>query len=964
MREGALCLLFMLLGLSVSARNPYLRQFGQRDGLPNLQVYDLHGAKDDLLYLGTADGLYRFNGLRFEKIPFATLPGSVSYLSETADGVLWCKDFSNRLFYLKNDSLRNFELPNAIKHQGLLVGYAIIDSVLYVASRTNLFRYDMRAKNLRSLVHSPDYTKNILDFKITGDYLALALNGKLKVYRLADFSLLMEHEIPEHNTDLTAADGLFYLGYRGVSSHPAFEINPKTRKFEALGHLPANVHSNFIRIWQNQIHWCTNQGVYAYDRTNKTFELVFLGNKRVSDITTDKRGNHWISTLDHSIYLYPYAALEIIWPFGNEDERITSLGNLDGRRFLAGSNQGSIWEVNVQGQRQKIFQGESYDQIQFMQLDAENALLYYTHGIYDLHRKKFRDRMFLGRSLAQDKIGNIVYTSGESVSMFGKDLLNLPIAQKYPWFERHFGKELRLRPQRARKLLYDRTRGIYLVGFIDGLQAYSVLGENYSITTNGGKALLVNDMLHQPDNSIWLGTIDQGIWIFNGVDQVTPLETNGKISGQFIKKMVANGDGFVWILTEKGLDLYNPITKEVKTHRQIFGLTNVYIFDMLISDGYLLLATDIGILRCPEKPDLERRAPKLNILGVEINGKPWELTQSTLPHDQKLLRINFLPIHFQSEGQVYLQYRLDRSDSTWATIPATNGQLNLYGLPPGTHHLELRLLANEIYSDVFNWEISVAYPVWLRWWFIGLLAVGIAGGTAMLSRAYNKRKSKNHQLRQDLAASQLTAMKAQMNPHFLYNVLNSIQGLIYADKKEEAADYLSKFSDLMRLTLNFSDRQWHEISEEISALELYLQLEAGRFGADFSYDVRIDEETKRANPEIPSMLIQPYVENAIKHGLLHKSGPKRLSIDFSLHYDIKRVIITIEDNGIGRKQSVSMAEKRRNHRSFATQSLQSRLQILNQLLPEPVEVSVTDKKNEQQQATGTLVMIQLPYKNQ
>lgn len=962
MRGAALFFLCFFLGLHAFASNPYLRQFGQRDGLPNLQVYDLLGAKNELLYLGTADGLYRFNGLRFEKIPFATLPTSVSYLSESADGTIWCKDFSNRLFYLSGDSLRSFTLPKALEEQGLIVNYELVDSMLYISSRTKLYRYDLRTRKLLTLLESAAAERNILDFKITRDYLAIAINGSLDVYHLADFSPLLHHPMPVTNTELTAADGLFYVGYRGISDQPAYEINPKLKTIEVLGRLPNNVHSNFIRIWQNKIHWCTSQGVFNYDRTTKRFNQAFLPNKRISDVTTDKRGNHWISTLDHSIFLFPYADLEVVWSLTDDDERFTSLTSLGTDGFLAGTNQGSIWEIDSKGARRKIIQGESFDQVQFIDVDAESGLLYFSHGIYDMREKRLKTKVFLGKSLARDKIGNVAYASGESVSMFGAELLQMPIAQRHKLIDRHYGIELRLRQQRARKLFYDQTRGLYLVGFIDGLRAYSVLGESYLIAGKQQSTLIVNDMLPRPDNSIWLGTIDKGILVYNGKDQVKPLETIGKISGLFIKKMVADDDGFVWVLTEKGLDLYNPNTKEIKSYRQILGLTNHFIFDMTISNSYLILATDVGILRLPVRPTIDRRSPKLKVLGVELNGKNWSFEDNKLPHEFKSLRIAYLPIHFQSEGQVYLQYRLSASDSTWNTLPAHSGLLNIYGLPPGDHEIELRLLGNDMLSDSFVWKMSVNYPLWLRWWFIGGLALSIAGGTAILSRAYNRRKSRNRQLKQDLAASQLTAMKAQMNPHFLYNVLNSIQGLIYADKKEEAADYLSKFSDLMRLTLNFSDRQWHEISEEISALELYLQLEAGRFGEDFSYDVRIDAATKRENPEVPSMLIQPYVENAIKHGLLHKLGPKRLSIDFSLHPEIKRIIITIEDNGIGRKQSALMAEKRRNHRSFATQSLQSRLQILNDLLPDPVEVSITDKKNEQQQATGTLVMIQLPYK--
>ncbi len=947
----------------ITAAEPYLRPYGPRDGLPNIQVFDLHGGRNDLLYLGTSDGLYQFNGIRFTKIPMAALPTSVSYISESTDGVLWCKDFSNRLFYYQLDSLREFKLPSSIKKQGNLVNYHVADSMLYLASRTELIRLNMRSLKQERLIFSPDAYHNILDFKVSETHLAVAINGMVQIFALAGFRKIMEHPMPLTNTELSTADGLFYVAYRGVHPQPAYEINPNNRHIETLGYLPPRVHSNFIRIWQNKIHWCTNQGVFTYDRTTRKFQLSFLKNKRISDLMTDKRGNHWVSSLDHSIYLYPYANLTYLWPLEANSDRITSIASFGNNKLLAGTNQGNIVEIDQDGRKKELLQSKKFDQIQFISIDEEKGLVHFTHGTYDLTRNRLLIDQFLGKSGAFDKLGNVAYVAGELTSIRGPDLLQFPIAQKSKIVKRRWGPELIIRKHRARKVFYSSKNGFYLVGFTDQLRAFSVLGEAFDIQDSIGGPLLVNDIMEHPLGSLWLGTIDRGLWQLQADRKAVPLNCKDKLSGDHIKKMVADPAGFVWVLTENGLDLYNPNTRAFSSYQQLLGLSNLFIFDMCRMGDWLVIASDVGLLKLPFRPDLKSRAPKLKVTKTLVNGKPWVLGTGPIPYNFKTFKVEYLPIHFQSEGQVQLQYRLEGEDENWNTLSAASGQLSIYGLPSGTHMLEMRLQANNQISNVYRMMLNVNYPFWSKWWFIGALTIFVIGVTTLLSRAYNQRRSKNRQLQEQLAASQLTAMKAQMNPHFLYNVLNSIQGLIYANKKEEAADYLSKFSELMRLTLNFSDRQWHEISEEISALELYLQLEAGRFGSDFSYEVRFDAETRQQNPEVPSMLIQPYVENAIKHGLLHKQGPKRLSVDFSLNPQLKRIIITIEDNGIGRKQGTVLAEKRRKHRSFATHSLNNRIEILNQLLQESVEIEIIDKQNDQSQATGTLVMIKLPFKN-
>lgn len=940
-----------------------MKQYNQRDGLPNVQVYDLLGGSDQLLYLGTSNGMFRFNGTKFERLPFQTQPTSVSYLQEH-QGVIWCKDFTSRLFYLENDTLKEyFALPEPNKST-IIVSYQWIDSNLIFATRDSLWMFSAKRKKLKLLKVQSDFDKKIIDFKIDKNFLALSVNKKLMIYSLPAYKLVLSFNLPPLNNELTVHKGKFYLTHRGIHDEPAYVIDPLKGVISKIGKLPEKVHSNFIRIWEDEIYWCTNNGAFVYNSATNSFEKRFLPYKRISDLTTDKRGNHWVSTLDHNIYQLPYAKNHVVFSTLPNEERITTLALGETNKILAGTNLGSILEIDLEHATWKSISNKSFDQIQFIDFDLQQKRIYYTHGVTDYSGKTIL-KQFLGRSLARDNLNNMVYASGELVAMSGPQLMDMPLSKKKEKVIRAGKTELTLRYHRARKVLYDGYRGLFFVAYTDKVIAYSILGDEFEVFQEDGKSLAANDIMITKDNSLWFGTVSEGIWVYSERAGKAVKLAHQPTSGKFIKKMVNHASGIVWVSTDKGLDFYDPLKEQFFPFKEILGFAEIYLYDLLVFDKQLLLATDVGVLKIPINPDIERRGPTLSIKKTLVDGVPWQLENSTLPFKFRNLRIDFTPIHFQSEGQIFAQYRMGKSDSTWTTLPAGIQSLNLFGLPSGEHSLELRLMANNLYSKSVFWNFSVDYPMWQRWWFLLLSTICIILATFFISRNYNKRKTRVRLLQESLAASKLTAMKAQMNPHFLYNVLNSIQGLIYANKKDEAVDYLSKFSDLMRLTLNFSDKQWHEISEEINALALYLQLEAGRFSSDFSYEIRIDEATRNVNPLVPSMLIQPFVENAIKHGLLHKVGLKRLTIDFSLHNDTNRIVISIEDNGIGRKQSAVLAEKRpKMHRSFATQSVKNRLQIINELLEEPVEVDTIDKANDQHQSTGTLVIIRLPFKNE
>ncbi|QSS96257.1 histidine kinase [Psychroflexus sp. ALD_RP9] len=210
--------------------------------------------------------------------------------------------------------------------------------------------------------------------------------------------------------------------------------------------------------------------------------------------------------------------------------------------------------------------------------------------------------------------------------------------------------------------------------------------------------------------------------------------------------------------------------------------------------------------------------------------------------------------------------------------------------------------------------------------------------------------------------SELKALKAQMNPHFIFNVLNSIQEFIVLNKKDLASEYLATFAELIRSYLFFSNRGSLTLEEEVDTLEKYLELEQLRFSQNFKYQILTDSIIDLDSIEIPTMIIQPYVENAIKHGLFHKKGDCNLNINFSLEtQSVLKCIIT--DNGIGRaKAKVLNKKKSKLNQSFASQATASRLDLLNQKSFEKIGVKITDLI-ENNEPKGTKVSLTIPIKN-
>lgn len=311
-------------------------------------------------------------------------------------------------------------------------------------------------------------------------------------------------------------------------------------------------------------------------------------------------------------------------------------------------------------------------------------------------------------------------------------------------------------------------------------------------------------------------------------------------------------------------------------------------------------------------------------------------------------------------GKTYAEripYKINNGE--WQNAQPQLWLLSLISLYPGNYTIYFKV--NELLIPNSTVQFTILSPIWLRWWFVVLIGFFFYRVRLQVQIKQNQILSNKLQLVRNLHQSTLTAIRSQMNPHFFFNALNTIQAYIFSNNKKQASHYLSMFSKLTRNILEMSGKERIKISEEIDALKLYLQLEQMRFEDNFNYEIKVDSNFPTDMAYIMPMLIQPYVENAVKHGLLHVKGDKKLIVEFT-QTDKNVLTVTIDDNGIGRTKSGQLQQQRaKGHTPFTAQANQKRLDILQYTQTAKVGITYIDKHNNKGKPTGTTVILNIPF---
>ena len=429
--------------------------------------------------------------------------------------------------------------------------------------------------------------------------------------------------------------------------------------------------------------------------------------------------------------------------------------------------------------------------------------------------------------------------------------------------------------------------------------------------------------------------------------------------------LVHNND--LWVGTDKGLNRIRldragyPITHYTSQD----GLGSDIINSIYADGTVLFVGTPSGLSFFDEtKVDLSEGV-KLYLLSILNSGK--EHIQDTnaliLPYKDKSIRLEFAAISYRSVGGISYRYQIQGLDNTWRTTRETF--VEYPALPSGDY--EFRLQATNkfgVTSSMTTLHFSIATPFWETAWFYGLCALLFLAATWLLVslriRSIRRRQQEEKRLSRRLVEMEHMALQAQMNPHFIFNCLNSIQQYIFDQDIFAANKYLTGFSKLIRETLQNSSRSFISIAGEVSYLSAYLSLEKLRFKEKMDYSIDVDSAINQHTVVIPPMLIQPYVENSMRHGLRHKTSGKGY-IRIKFEQSSSSLTVIVEDNGIGRKKAAGY--KTGEHIEYQSRGMSltaERISMMNAIHGEGIGVNVIDLKDDMDQPIGTRVIVRFP----
>ena len=440
--------------------------------------------------------------------------------------------------------------------------------------------------------------------------------------------------------------------------------------------------------------------------------------------------------------------------------------------------------------------------------------------------------------------------------------------------------------------------------------------------------------------------------------------TDNELSSNQLKKMKLK-DKKLFITTQNSFQLLDVETEEWMALGKAEGVDARAIKDFDFSDDKLWLITSKYLLAMDlEQLPQNQLRPKLYMDSLVVSGQ--QMSSELLPHtfDYNQNHFSFYPSFRSVEymDETSIQYRIVGFEDEWRTVPASIDLIEYRSLPPGDYQLQLKAIYRNRVLDQYDLSFVVSKAFWNTWWFYILVFVLLG---ALVSFAFsiriqklqqrNDEKLERQRMATELLDSKLKALRSQMNPHFIFNALNSIQDLILQEDTERSYDYIVLFSELVRSTLNYSEKDFIPIEKELQFLKVYLSLENLRFKKDFEYGIHYDGEREI---EIPSLLVQPFIENALLHGLLHKQGAKKLDVRFELG---EHLLCTITDNGIGREKAAKISKRQSEvHESFSLKAIRKRLDILNEQFGLESDYSISDRI-ENGQVAGTIVKIRIPY---
>ncbi|GCC52586.1 signal transduction histidine kinase LytS [Chryseotalea sanaruensis] len=923
------------------AQYPHYFAYDNENGLPSNEVYSIVQDKRGLIWIGCDAGLYKFDGVNYTLYSSKTQNSkSISNLTLSSDGKIYCVNFQDQIFYLENDTLR--ELQHTFQKISNIASGR--EGLLYLNHATGISVYNPHTREWRNINTIKNFTRSVVSnsrseiYSITQQGIAKILEEKVVFY-----------PFPGHGQNISTD---FLLGYHGdklwivKKDGSAFYVLQQGRLVQnesknlALS-LQNRKITNLKALPDNNLWISTYNGIVRYN-VDKDSVTVFYPELSFSDMWIDRENNYWLTTLQAGILRVPDLNYQVWNTPSIQNEKLTHLAT-DGAHIYFSSINGAITKLNTNnGSLQTFHTGKNADiECLFFDTSNDNLIFYIQSENYVLRKNEISKAPFHIKAIKSIVHAPPFYFLGSSLGLY-VDSEN----QSYSYRDK-------ISEAWIRQLAWNQQKHILYAATNKGLQIFEYR-ENQWVCTSTllTKTQIISIDFDEATQNLFAITFNGKVHLLDTENKLAkvaelPADVQAQKLEYYQRKLFMASNKGVWIL-----DLEKS---EWNNFNALSGLASENVNDLIVMNENIWLATGKGLQKIPLKEKTNRPLAKVFLkTNTLINPA---LSNVKLSYQQPLILYPEASI-YTSNGHFEYAYRLNQNE--WIKLPAGVEQIEIQNLPTGDFEIALKVI-DHLGRDSENTILIAGFvnpPVWKRWWFMLSVVFVLIGLMYWFYKHQLSKQRKELNRQNELNIAKLVAIRSQMNPHFIFNSLNSIQDLILQKKTVESYDYVVLFSELVRNALTYSNTEFIPMQKEVDFLYTYLQLEKLRFKSDFTYTIYYDQSDEI---DVPSLLIQPFVENALLHGLLHIEDKKELSIRFI--YDKEKLVCIVEDNGIGRKQADIIRSRQGNsHSSFALNAIQKRLDIFNEQQGEIVSEFGFEDVYPDRKYTGTRVTIKLPFK--
>jgi len=893
-----------------------------QDGLAGNNVYCALQDSNGYLWFGTETGVSRYNGREFENFYMGDglADNEIFRIDEDSQGRIWFSAFNTKLSYYKDGQFynqTNSDLPDVRLDSYYVNFFEDSSGTIWINTQSHVLGIDTAGsfKHHRLKTHSG--FRSVIGFsEADGAVWGLTTNGDFKVKLseegkyTAELRMISTDSWQEAYAEFVLNKKVFLtqMNYRGSKKYLAAKYGLE----EAFTKVTKLHATNDQEFWV-----CTYNGVYKISGADERIEHFFKS-KILTHVVKDRENGLWFTTLGEGIFYVasdnnmsarpftklsrgPYVSAlfklgEDIW-FGGASGVLGVLSDKQIR--ISDEIKSNINRTMIKGFEKGTIEDEIF-------VAGEDRLIWIKGPE---SKKVLQTSVKVIKKISQ---GRYVLGLGTGMIVCSyDDLKQIILADRaarniFFYFEKVIGKRENMFTDTGFTIDVEPFRNGFLYATSLGVGFINEDLEKETISEHPVFDQRVNDILVLNDTTIALATHGFGVYVFSGQEEFHLTKEDG-LASDICKKVTAQNDSTLWVATNSGVSRVSLKDGKIANLTETDGLLSEEVFDLVIRDQELIAATSLGIsLIDLNNLGGDKVKPLIHLKGVLVNGEHLDLNQYEINQNRGGISVAFDGLHYRSLDRLTYEYRLLGLFDNWRV--SSTKEVNFGSLPAGEYTFQVRAVsAFGDQSTMTERAFMIVLPFWKKWWFIAAIAlafIGIVLWIAIYAVKRNKRKAQRElDFKLRIADAERKALQSQLNPHFIFNSLNSIQSMVLEKEPVQAYEYLEKFSKLIRRVLRFSDLSIITISEELDTLMLYMDLEKVRLENRFDYLINIEKQVG-TNEAIPSMILQPYIENAIWHGIMPLEGARQGKIAIDISKNQQGLYIEITDNGVGRDLEV------------------------------------------------------------